>query len=71
MFDNQLSSIIFYPIFYSADLHKLDEWKTIIGHDKNAHEWMDSSSEGSSDEGSDDDDDDDDSSDDSDEMDTD
>ncbi|XP_037045064.1 kelch domain-containing protein 4 [Bradysia coprophila] len=58
--------------FYSIDLHKLDEWKTIIGHDKNAHEWMDSSSEGSSDEDSDDDDDEeDDDSDDSDEMDTD
>lgn len=30
--------------FYSLDLHKLDEWKSIIPNDMNAHEWIDSES---------------------------
>ncbi|XP_031635184.1 kelch domain-containing protein 4 [Contarinia nasturtii] len=51
--------------FYSLDLHKLDEWKTIIKQDLAACEWMESESEESGSESdSDDDDDDDDESDD-------
>ncbi|XP_011201997.2 kelch domain-containing protein 4 [Bactrocera dorsalis] len=30
--------------FYALDLHKLDEWKSIITNDMNAHEWVDSES---------------------------
>lgn len=51
--------------FFQKDLHKLDEWKTIIKQDLGACEWTESDSEESgSDSGSDDDDDDDDESDD-------
>lgn len=57
--------------FLSADLHKMDAWKTIIGPVMEGHEWMDSESEGSSEDDSEDDDDDDDDTDsDSDAMDT-
>lgn len=60
-----------------ADLHKLDQWKTIIAKDAIAHEWLDNSDDddSSDDDGTvgddSDDSDDDDDSDDSDEMDTD
>lgn len=43
-----------YNDFYSADLHKLDEWKTLIKNDQNAHDWIDSGESDS--ENSDDDD---------------
>lgn len=47
--------------FLPIDLHKLDEWKTLIKQDLGACEWMESESEESgSDSGSDDEDDDDD-----------
>lgn len=68
----------FSRIKYSTDLHKMDQWKTIIANSLTGNEWLGSDSEeGSSDEDdddeSDDDDDDDDESDDDDdssEMDT-
>lgn len=64
--------------FYSIDLHKMDQWKTIIANSIIGHEWLGSDSEeGSSDEDDDEsdddddnDDDDDDSEDDSSDMDT-
>lgn len=59
---------------FSTDLHKLDEWKTLIKQDLAGCEWMESDSESGSDTDGDDDDDDDsddDDSDDSSEMDTD
>lgn len=43
--------------FYSLDIHKLEEWKTILGCDLNKLEWLGSDSESS--DGEDDDDDDD------------
>lgn len=54
-----------YNDFYSVDLHKLEEWKTLIKNDQNAHDWIDSGDSDSensddddmSDEDSDDDDD--------------
>lgn len=49
-----------YNDFYSVDLHKLEEWKTLIKNDQNAHDWIDS---GDSDSDNSDDDDDDDMSD--------
>lgn len=59
--------------FIEIDLHKLDEWKTIIKQDIGSCVWMETDSEDSSDSDGDDDDesDDDDSDDDSSEMDTD
>lgn len=33
--------------FYSLDLHKMDEWKTLIKQDLTGCEWMESDSEGS------------------------
>lgn len=84
-FYSRILSIFFYVstsfeklkfLKFSSDLHKLDEWKTIIKQDLGACEWMESDSEESgsdsgSDEDDDDDDEDDDDSDDSSEMDTD
>lgn len=64
------NQIYYHPI----DLHKLDEWKTIIKPDLAACEWMESDSEsgsGSDSESMSDDDSDDDDSDDDSEMDTD
>lgn len=59
--------------FYSLDVHKLDEWRTILGCDMNQLEWLGSDSESDDDEDTeddgmddDDDDEDDDSEDDSD-----
>lgn len=52
---------------FFIDLHKLDTWKTIIGNESNAHEWLGSDSESNSDDDDDhekDSDDDDDDSDD-------
>lgn len=43
-----------YNDFYSVDLHKLEEWKTLIKNDQSAHDWIDS---GDSDSGDSDDDD--------------
>lgn len=61
-----------YNDFYSIDLHKLGEWKTIIPNTSNPHDWIDTDSDGdSSTEKSDEDDDDDESSDSESEMDTD
>lgn len=62
--------------FAGTDLHKLDEWKTLIKQDMSSCVWMESDSDDSSDSDDDDDDDeddsdDDDSGDDSSEMDTD
>ena len=42
------------------DLNKMDSWKTIVGRNANAHEWIDSGSDSSDSSGDDDDDDDDD-----------
>lgn len=59
-----------YNDFYSVDLHKLEEWKTLIKNDQNAHDWIesgDSDSENSDDDMSEDSED----TDDSDEMETD
>lgn len=57
-------------LYFGTDLHKLDEWKTIIKQDMGTCVWMESDSDDSSD-SDDDDSDDDDSDDDSSEMDTD
>ncbi|KAH8387886.1 hypothetical protein KR093_010162 [Drosophila rubida] len=46
--------------FYSLDLHKLEQWKVIIGSQQKAHDWIDDSESSSSDEECSDDDDDDD-----------
>lgn len=56
-------------MFFFTDLHKLDEWKTVIKQENNAHEWLESDSDDS--DGSMSDDDDSDDSDDDSEMDTD
>lgn len=52
-----------------SDLHKLDEWKTIVKQDLASCEWMDTDSENSDDSSDDDDDDDESDDDDSDESD--
>lgn len=57
-------------LFVEIDLHKLDEWKTIIKQDIGSCVWMESDSDDSSDSDEDDDDESDDSDDDSSEMDT-
>lgn len=56
---------VIFQKFFSIDLHKLDEWKTLIKQDLDACEWMESDSEesGSESDGDDDDEDDDDESD--------
>lgn len=52
--------------FYSLDVHKLEEWKTILGCDLNKLEWLGSDSESSDDDDSDGDEDEDDDDDESD-----